>query len=318
MLYEPKDQAQTSRVPTAQVVSIFIQISAYRDRELAKTIQDARAKSSGQYELVFGVHELIAEGDTVSDLGDAKVLTSIAPENLGVNAGRYLANSLYDGEDYYFQIDSHMRFVESWDAKAIAGIKKYQAQGITKPLMTMYPGNFWYENGIERFDSIENFTPTLISFHEKPEQFAESLIPSQMAKPTSLACAYTYSVSAANIFTLGEFANLPRDTRIMFWGEEILTAATAFCHGFDLVVPTEPLVWHLYHSGQGYEATGRHHAWQDYSSEWQRLVEASKGSLEESLFGLNSVRTLQEFGDFAGLDFTNRQLENHQLLHGLE
>lgn len=300
------------------MVSIFIQISAYRDRELARTIKDARAKASGQYQLVFGVHEVIAEGDSVADLGDAKVLTSVAPENLGVNAGRCLANSLYDGEDYYFQIDSHMRFVENWDSKAVAGIKRYQALGIAKPLMTMYPGNFWYEDGVEKFDSIENYTPTFVLFDEKPEQFASSLIPSQTARPTSIACAYTYSVSAANIFTLGEFANVPRDTRIMFWGEEILTAATAFCHGFDLVVPTEPLVWHLYHSGQTYEATGRHHAWQDYPAEWQALVTASNGALEESLFAVDSVRTLKEFEDFAGLDFTTRQLKNHQLRHGLE
>jgi len=311
LLYEPQDEAETSRVPTAQVVSIFIQISAYRDRELQKTIQDAIAKSSGQYELRFGVHEVIAEGDEVVDLG-VPTLTSVAPENLGVNAGRYLANSLYDGEDYYFQIDSHMRFVPHWDSVAVNGIKFYQGQGIAKPLMTMYPGNFWYEDGVEKFDSIENFTPTLISFHEKPEQFAETLAPSQMAMPTSRACAYTYSVSAANIFTVGEFANLPRDTRIMFWGEEILTAATAFCHGFDLVVPTAPLVWHLYHSGQSYEATGRHHAWQDYSRHWQALIEASTGCLEESLFALDGVRSIAEFGEFAGLDFQGRKLVNHQ------
>ena len=182
----------------------------------------------------------------------------------------------------------------------------------------MYPGNYWYENELEKFDSIENFTPTLISFHEKPEQFKQTMAPSQMAKPTALACAYTYSVSAANIFTVGEFANLPRDTRIMFWGEEILTAATAFCNGFDLVVPTTHLVWHLYHSGQSYEATRRHHAWQDYSKHWNELIQTSQGCLEESLRSLNGVRTLSDFGDFAGLDFENRQLKNHQLIHGLQ
>lgn len=299
------------------MVSIFIQISAYRDRELQKTIQDAIAKSSGQYELKFGVHQLIAEGDEVVEL-NVPTLTSVAPENLGVNAGRYLANTLYDGEDYYFQIDSHMRFVPNWDLAAVAGIKYYQAQGIAKPLMTMYPGNYWYKGGVEKFDSIENFTPTKISFHEKPQQFVDTLAPSQMAKPTTPACAYTYSVSAANIFTLGRFANLPRDTRIMFWGEEILTAATAFCHGFDLVVPTAPLVWHLYHSGQSYEATGRHHAWLDYSKHWHELVDASKGALEESLFALDGVRSIEEFGQFAGVDFSSRELINHQLQHGVE
>lgn len=299
------------------MVSIFIQISAYRDQELFKTIQNAINQSSGQYKLVFGVHEVVSPEDSVLEPdfdAEVRILTSVAPENLGVNAGRHLANSLYDGEDYYYQIDSHMRFVQNWDAKAIADIKHYQRHGIAKPLLTMYPGNYWYEDGVEEFDVIGSYMPTKIVFSEKPEQFAESLIASQLATTTSVECAYTYSVSAANIFTVGDFGNIPRDTRIMFWGEELLTAATAFCYGFDLVVPTQHFVWHLYYLEQTSEEARRHHAWADYPDEWQALVRAAEGALQESLFSLDGVRSLQDFGQFAGLDFEARKLINHQLV----
>jgi hypothetical protein len=299
------------------VVSIFIQISAYRDQELFKTIQNAIDQSSGQYKLVFGVHEVVSPEDSVLEPdfeAEVRILTSIAPENLGVNAGRHLANSLYDGEDYYYQIDSHMRFVQNWDAKAIADIKHYQRNGIAKPLLTMYPGNYWYKDGVEEFDVINYFMPTKVVFSEKPEQFESTLIASQLATTTTVDCAYTFSVSAANIFTLGEFANLPRDTRIMFWGEELLTAATAFCYGFDLVVPTNHLVWHLYYVDQNAEQARRTHAWQDYPDEWQALVKASEGALEESLFGLRGERSLDDFGRFAGLNFNTRKLADHQLV----
>ena len=299
------------------MVSIFIQISAYRDQELFNTIRNAIEQSSGQYKLVFGVHEVVSPEDSVLDPdfdAEVRILTSVAPENLGVNAGRHLANSLYDGEDYYYQIDSHMRFVQNWDAKAIADIKHYQRNGIAKPLLSMYPGNYWYKDGVEEFDVIAHYMPTKIVFSEKPEQFAESLIASQLATVTTVDCAYTYSVSAANIFTVGDFANIPRDTRIMFWGEELLTAAAAFCYGFDLVVPTQHLVWHLYHLAQTPEQARRHHAWQDYSDEWQALIKASEGALEESLFGLRGERSLDDFGRFAGLNFNTRKLADHQLV----
>lgn len=301
-------------MPDREMVSIFVQISSYRDRELTKTIEDAVAKSSKQYDITFGVHEIIAPEESSTALPkNIRYAYSVAPENIGVNKGRAIANAFYAGEDYYYQIDSHMRFVQDWDIKAIHSIKQYQKLGIAKPLLTMYPGNFWYENGIEHFDAIDTFIPTKISFHEKPQDFAEKLIPSQMAIVADPECAFTFSVSAANIFTLGEFAYLPRDTRIAFWGEEILTAATAFCYGFDLLLPHTYLAWHLYHSGQTYEQIGRRHAWADYPSEWAALVSASDGALAESLSSLAGIRALQEFGDFSGLDFVNRCLIGHQL-----
>ena len=52
-------------------------------------------------------------------MDNVNIKYSKAPENIGVGMGRYLANQLYNGEDFYLQIDSHMTFVNNWDVKLV-------------------------------------------------------------------------------------------------------------------------------------------------------------------------------------------------------
>lgn len=241
---------------------------------------------------------------------------SFAPENLGLQASRYIANSFYKDEDYYLQIDSHMRFTHDWDAKLINMHNERRSLGIPKPLITMYPPEYWYDDeGNEVLREHQQFHPTRISFTEKPEQFANSFIPSQTAVHMDHDCVYTSSVSGGFIFADGSFAGLTPNKKIAFWGEEILIAARAFTSGFDLVTATEDIVYHLYDSGQPFEKTHRHHAWNDFPAIWHTLDFNSKAEIEcifsQNVVGegaLGSVRTLAEYGDFAGLDFVNRKV----------
>ena len=91
--------------------SIFIQIPSYTDFELNKTISDAVDKASGTNSLSFGVHNCVLFDNEIevkkdySEWVTIHSLTSIAPKNIGVNASRYIANEIYDGEEYYIQIE---------------------------------------------------------------------------------------------------------------------------------------------------------------------------------------------------------------------
>ena len=130
--------------------SIFIQIPSYRDFELNKTIADAVNMASGTNFLSFGVHNCVLFDDEIEVKNDypnwveIKLETSIAPKNIGLQQSRYIANEFYDGEEYYLQIDSHMRFAKNWDTALIDGISKYQEMGISKPLITQYPPAYSY------------------------------------------------------------------------------------------------------------------------------------------------------------------------------
>ena len=240
---------------------------------------------------------------------------SIAPNNIGLQKARYIANELYDGEDYYLQIDSHMRFVQDWDLKVIKMIEDYILDGIENPLITMYPPSYWYEeDGVtEKYDVATNLTRIL--FTENPAKFKETLIPTQTAHRIPDGCVYTASTSGGFTFTSGSFANIKPNQKIAFWGEEPLIAARAFTHGFNLVVPTEYLAYHLYASNQSFQKIRRKHAWKDFFKEWSPLLTLSdieyKIIFTENRIGPNGFgdkRSLRDYEEFAGLDFTTGEV----------
>ena len=297
--------------------SIFVQVPAYRDWELPKTITDAIQKASGKNKINFGIHNCVifpnevAKPESTVEWAQVKYKESIAPNNIGLQGARYIANEFYDNEDYYLQIDSHMRFVKDWDETLILNINKYKELGINKPLMTQYPGNYKYDDNFnEVYDLMEPFHATQIDFKENPQQFKDTLIPTQRAFALENSCMYTKSVSGGFIFTLGTFSEIKPNPKIAFWGEEPLIAARAFTHGFDLVVPMAPFLWHLYHCGQLFYKARRHHVWADYPEIWAKMEIESKEEylriFKNRVIGpeaLGSERTLEEYEEFSGLDF---------------
>ena len=301
--------------------SIFIQIPSYRDWELPKTVSNAISRASGQNELYFGIHNCVlfpgevVKPESTVNWAHIKYEESIAPKNIGVNKSRYIANEFYDGENYYLQIDSHMRFVKDWDVKVIKMIEGYILDGIENPLITMYPPSYWYEeDGVtEKYDVATNLTRIL--FTENPAKFKETLIPTQTAHRIPDGCVYTASTSGGFIFTSGSFANIKPNQKIAFWGEEPLIAARAFTHGFNLVVPTEYLVYHLYANKLPFQKIRRNHVWVDFPQQWGQLSNLS--NIEYSLTftenrvgngALGSSRALRDYEEFAGLNFTTREI----------
>ena len=297
--------------------SIFIQIPSYRDFELNKTVASAINNASGLNKLSFGIHNCIlfdCEIEVKTDYPEWVAVhstTSIAPKNIGLQQARYIANEFYAGEDYYLQIDSHMRFFKNWDRTLIDGILSYQRMGLLKPLITQYPPAYTYEDdGGENHQYHEPFYQCGIWFGENTQQFKDTLIPSQQARVISDNCGFIKSVSGGFIFTVGKFAQVKPNPKIAFWGEEPLIAARAFTHGFDLVMPFTHNVCHLYHSQQTFSKTRRHHVWQDFPEIWQTYDLESKKEykrvLGERIIGegaLGKERTLEEYEEFSGLNF---------------
>lgn len=300
--------------------SIFIQIPSYRDFEINKTIASAINNASSHNYLHFGIHQcLLFDSEIIINKNypnwiKIDSIDSIAPENIGVLKSRYIANEFYDGEEYYFQIDAHTRFEKEWDIKAIQMMNDFINFGINKPLMTSYPSSYWYlDDGVTETNS--GYYPTKILFIQKLNQFKETLIPNNTAYPTNKYCGYTYSVSAGCIFTFGSFAQIKPNQKIAFWGEESLVAARAFTHGFDLVTPPDHLISHLYAENKPFKKMRRHHVWNDFPKIWNEIDAISKAEYR-SIFtdrrvsddALGSIRTLEEYEQFSGLDFKTGQI----------
>jgi hypothetical protein len=302
------------------MASIFVQISAYRDKELTPTILNAIEQSSGKNQIIFGVHTVYIDESEINvpSLPNVRYVASKAPRNIGLGIGRALANQFYNGEDYYLQCDSHSRFVDGWDDILINSVLNYQIQGINKPLLTMYPGNYWYkslDSDELGYDELIPGALSRISFSENPEQFKLTRNPTQTAfVPESQDNKKVKTVSGGSIFTVGNFVSFNRD--IAFNGEEIFLAAKAFTNGYDILVPHEPYMYHLYYNHDiDPEFNKRVLLWKDFPEEFERLDKISKSVILKTLtegtvgeYFLGTERTLEQFGEYAGLDFLNGEV----------
>ena len=301
------------------MASIFVQIASYHDFELGKTILHAIKQSSKKHEIHFGVFNCYYQSNDIyiPKVDNIKIIEKQAPDGIGVGRSRNIANSLYDGQDYYLQCDSHTRFKENWDDFLISEIKRYQEAGIKKPLLTTYPGTYRYDDNLEEIiDWGNNVNVTNLS--DNIEQFKNTLIPNQRAIDPE-GTVFNKSVSAGSIFTVGEFANTDFNDKIAFWGEEIFIAAKSWTNGFDLVIPSSQQLFHLYYDhNQPLQRNGRRHAWKDFVEVFNDMVVESNAEIkrifEQEVTGKNALgteRTLEEFGIYSGLNFKTGEITNN-------
>jgi hypothetical protein len=123
------------------------------------------------------------------------------------------------------------------------------------------------------------------------------------------------------LFTEGEFL---KPNKLMFFdGEELLMAARAYTHGYDLFVPSKMFMYHLYYGSEGYYK--RRLVPSDWPDQAKNLEQISNQEIKlvltgEGLVGegrLGTERTLSEYGKFCGLDFnTGEILSNYQYIQG--
>jgi hypothetical protein len=294
--------------------SIFIQITSYHDYELEKTIRDAIDKSSGETELVFGVHSIFYEDNSwiepIRNIANVKLVESKAPENLGMGLGRAIAHDLYNGEDYYFQIDAHSRFDQDWDTFLINEINTHKSNGFKKPLISQYPKPFWYEGDIEK---VNQHKEVVTQFYWKDkERFKHNRMPMQGTVLNPEGNIFSISVSGGSIFTEGEFI---KPNKLIFAdGEEIFMAARAYTSGYDFFVPSEMFMYHLYYGTEGKNA--RRIVYPDWPEQTAELNKISVDEIRFVLSGegivgegrLGTERTLSEYGKFCGLDFVSGEI----------
>lgn len=288
------------------MASIFVQISAYQDYELAKTIKDCLSKSSGQNEIHFGVNLVYTTDDIeVPDVPHLKIQKSKAPLNLGVGEGRAIANAFYDGEDYYLQVDSHTRFVQDWDLVALESYNMYKAEGCN-PVLTTYPARYWYDDGIEMLDT--NLTVTGIDFRkDDPELFNKAKFYHQTSIDAQ-GSIFTKSVSGGSVFASGDIASITPNNKMFNWGEEMLYAIRLFTHGYDLMIPQKQYLFHLYYDVNKPQYNFRALSGADFPVEVAAIIEKSNAEMyriiTNNVIGpqeLGTVRTLKDYEDYAGI-----------------
>lgn len=301
--------------PTGADWRIFVGIASYRDPECRWTVKDLFEKARHPDRVTVGLCLQLVPGEDedcelVTDRPDqCRVIHVHAKDSQGACWARSKVQSLWQGEDYVLQIDSHMRFVEGWDELLIAMLAECPSP---RAVLSTYP-----------------------MAYEPPDQLAPPVVVTIMAKAFDESGVLMFRsrgdapvddppppvptpfVAAGLLFGPGRIVeDVPYDPRLYFQGEEITLAVRLWTHGWDIFTPNRPVAWHDYTKRP---ARARH--WSD-NTDWGKLNDLSLRRVRHVLgmevsrdpevlndvgrYGLGSARSLAAYEAFSGVDFTAR------------
>ena len=305
-------------------MSVFVSIAAYCDPVLGFTLARARASAAWPRELHFGVIDQSPgppAASTFSLLPPARVsYQRVDPVFArGPCWARAMAMALYDGEDWFLQLDSHMDFEPGWDERLIAQAEAL-APGRRGVVLSAYPNAFVFEDG----RPVARPAPGKLLAHVvKPgSAFApDHLVLGFEAWPVERDEPVPgFHLGAGCLFAPGRFAlEFPYDPALYFHGEEQALAARLYTHGWDIFhVPDLP-IRHLYNDGHAgvpprplhwdaEQEAGRALPWWQLEQRSRARLGALLAGEPLGVYGLGRERTLAEYASWCGIDYAGRTL----------
>lgn len=304
-------------------MSIFISIASYCDPILGFTLEQALATAGAPGKLHFGVVDQSPAGTPRLPRPDGGArLSEVRIEPVDARGpcwARALAMSLYDGEDWFLQLDSHMDFDAGWDERLVA-----QARTLGAParglVISSYPNAFVLEDGrpVRR-----PTTQGVLAHVLKPGAgFAtEHPVLAFEAHPVDSTQALPgFHLGAGCLFAPGRLVQaFPYDPWFYFHGEEQALALRLYTHGWDIFhMPALP-VHHLYNTSDAgapprplhwdpAHDSGRDVGWWTLEQRSRSRLAALVGGARLGVYGLGSERTLADYAAFSGIDYSARTL----------
>lgn len=306
-------------------MSLFVSVAAYCDPVLPFTLQRAVQQARWPEALHFAVIDQSPADQPPLDesaLAAARLsVVRIDPvQARGPCWARALAMSLYAGEDWFFQIDSHMDFDPGWDERLISQAQALQVrQG--RFVISSYPNAFDFENGLPLRRAA---TDKVLAHVVKPgaEFSPDHPVLGFEAHPfDSDGPVLGFHVGAGCLFAPGAFVQrFPYDPHLYFHGEEQALAARLYTHGWDIFHMSGLPVAHLYrregeaapsrplHWDPAQDALRKQNWWTLEQRSQARLTSLLQGGGDLGVYGLGTERTLADYATFCGVDYSARTL----------
>lgn len=322
--------------------TIFIAIACYRDEEILPTVQSAILNAKNPDRLKFGISLIYKEnvdfgfwGNLLDTPNVQASIKNSALENVGLGKQRAEANSFFNGEDYYFQIDAHMRFDLYWDDLLIHHLEGLKALGEKKPVVTGYPRGY----AAEKVPFAVGFYPYFnkvtkeVYFkehrgHNNVPCLRIGLDPVRFFRATGFTrhgdrrftefetISLSTAVSPAQLFADGSYLkDVPANPAIRFLEEEQYYTIRSWMMGYNFYVPRVTGVMHYYSQDDaGNVITNRPSPAEEYPEVFsqQSYFDQALGGKEVILELANikkPVRTFAEYESFAGIDYATRELK---------
>lgn len=299
---------------------IFVQMASYRDPECAPTIADLYAKARHPERIFIGlVWQARAEdGEPMhpdQPHADQVRLFRIAAErSRGACWARHLAQTLWQGEEFFLQIDSHMRFEPDWDEHLF---EQWQTTNDARALLSSYPAA--YEPPDTRHPCVTRMVAKGFN-HEGILSFDSRILSKEEAR-APLPGAF---ISAGFLFgPAAAIREVPYDPLLYFVGEEISLAARLWTHGWNPYSPSRVIVYHWYRKNEPRPLHWSDHP--DWTMHNRRAVRRIRHQLgaepcddpevlrDLARYALGQRRSLAAYEAYAGIDFARQTLAPHAL-----
>jgi hypothetical protein len=303
---------------------IFISLASYLDPMLFFTLNDAFSKATRPELLRFAVvdQNRASQREQIAALPfshQVRYQFVDVHDTLGVSWARNQAFSLYDGEQYLLQIDSHMCFEPGWDESLRRQHNLLLARS-AKPILSTYPYRFDMVDGKPHYTPPEGKTVLVLRPHPETPLTASEVVLRFIAKHlfTDQPVAGCH-IAAGFVFCCGNFIEeVPYDHYLYFHGEEQSLAVRAYTRGWDIFHPLHVPLYHLYKAANTPHET--HHWHGDINNQRaftgtyltaraaSRLNRLLCGDGLPGAYGLGTVRTMEQFAAFSGINYRLRQI----------
>ncbi|KAF2070299.1 hypothetical protein CYY_008379 [Polysphondylium violaceum] len=254
--------------------------------------------------------------DTISS--KIKTIKLDYKEAKGPCYARSLAQSLYGGEKYCLQIDSHMRFIKGWD-RILKQELDQCGQEDGKAILTCYPMGYTLPNKIPTYRYPILVVASHFGENDGMLRIRGRVVNAKLSKPVgSLFWVSGFSFSLGTVIK-----DVPYDPSLchLFFGEETSMSLRLYTNGYRFYTPTQSIVFHLW---------SREHRPSFRENKSPETVAVEKKSLEKVVqlltgecgsldqYGLGSVNTLQDYTEYCGVDFKRQTITPKALYGGHE
>ena len=298
---------------------IYVMIPSYADNDLPNTVLSCIRMASGAIPLRIGVFEQASAHVLQLPLEDISPKNEHMRANVegaeicwgiisreehqdrgaGVGYARARVARWHNNAEYVLSIDAHSRFEPNWDLELVDRIASLPGK---RSLVTGPNAQHPWNRDQVFVDEVLSINNDAI-FHYRAPGIAGD--------------RYAARHFSAN-FAFGPnwLDDVPPDPYIAFWGEQATTAVRLWTHGYDLYHIANVPVTHgmIRPSPRPWDDNPR---WSEIDAQSHRrchillrMVEPEEGDMEiEPEYGLGDRRSLEEFQQWAGINFVKRWVD---------
>jgi hypothetical protein len=301
--------------------TIFISIASYRDEACNNTLKSIYSMAENPKNIYCGVvqqNDASVDSDCLYESRKHIINENITIMRLnhyeakGPCWARYLASTLWSGQEYFLQIDSHSKFVKNWDTKCINMMKKLQKKAGPKIVISHYPKSDKYYG----MDNPEGVTRICQSFFNNRDMI--SFLGAEELKSDGEFYETPYVAGGFILSTHNLLVDVPYDPNLdfLFVGEEIGHSIRIWTAGYNIYTPSENIIYHAYvRSGKPKVWNDNNYSDHDAFEKVKQMIGISSThelpthiKYNVNKYGLGNERTLKEYYEFAGIVLKDKRV----------